>query len=161
MIVRETITLTDNLRKAAVKTSVINDSDRSITFGARYNFMPYYPAENGGFTRIFHKGKAMDFKRDMNRRLYTTGLDALFDKEVRKLFEVTLPSRQMDSNVICFFGNNGKAKLVLEPKSALAGAAVWDAGNQHAATFEPCFKHVTLAPGGASFSFSCLITLEK
>jgi hypothetical protein len=96
----------------------------------------------------------------MCRRLYSTGLDGLFEKEVRKLFEVAAPNRQMDSNVVYFIHGSSKVKLVLEPKSALAGAAVWDAGNLRAATFEPGFKHVTLGPGG-TFTFSCQLTLEK
>ena len=143
-----------------VKTTVINDAIRSITFGARYNFMPAFPALNGGFTRIFYKGKAIDFKRDMCRKLYSTAIDPLFDKEVRKLFEVVSPNQPMDSNVVYFIHGNNKAKLVLEPESALAGAAVWDGGNQRAATFEPGFKHMTLSPG-SSFTFSCQLTLEK
>ena len=160
LTIRETISLTDNLRKAAVKTTVINNAIRSIAFGVRYNFMPAFPALNGGFTRIFNKGKAIDFKRDMCRKLYSTALDPLFDKEVRKLFEVVSPTQPMDSNVVYFIHGNNKAKLVLEPKSALAGAAVWDGGNQRAATFEPAFKHITLGPGG-TFTFSCQLTLEK
>ena len=161
LVVRETITLTDKLRKTAVNTTIINESDRSITFGPRYNFMPTFPAMDGGVTRVFFKGKACDFKRDMNRSLYSTGLDKLFEKESRKIFEVTSPSRPMDSNTVWFIQGNNKVKLVIEPKSALAGAAVWDGGNQRAATFEPSFKHITLAPGGAAFTFSSVLTLEK
>ena len=161
LLLREELLLTDNLKKITVKTGIINDADRTISFGVRYNLMPAYPAMDGGFTRIFHKGKAVDFKRDMNRRLYSTGIDSLFESSVRKLFSVTLPNREMDSAAVHFVMPGGKALLNLSPADALAGAGVWDDGRLRAATFEPCFKFITLGPGGKSFDFSAVMSLEK
>ena len=43
----------------------------------------------------------------------------------------------------------------------LAGAAVWDSGRQAAATFEPCFKFLTLGPGGKSFTVTSVLSIEK
>ena len=97
----------------------------------------------------------------MNRRLYSTGIDPIFEKSVRKLFSVKLPNREMDSTAIHFAMPGSKALLNLAPAAALAGAAVWDDGRQRAATFEPCFKFIELGPGGKKFDFSAVMSLEK
>ena len=60
-----------------------------------------------------------------------------------------------------FIAPGAKATLSVKPESALAGVAVWDAGNQTAGTFEPCFKYMELGPGGKSFNFSAVMKVEK
>ena len=160
LIVRQTLRFTDNLKKITVNTSVINDAERTVSFGIRYNFMPAFPAFDKGFTRISSKGKPLDFKRDMSCHLYIARGDASFEKTLRKLFEVNTPTHSIDGGKFIFNAPGVSAKLSVEPESALAGVAVWDSGRQVAGTFEPCFKFTELGPGGKSFNFSASMSVE-
>ena len=161
LIIRQTLRFTDNLRKITVDSSVINDAERTVSFGIRYNIMPASPALDKGFTRISSKGKSLEFKRDMCRRLFTTGIDKFYEKTVRQLFNISMPDQVIDAKEFVFGAPGVKAKLAVKPEASLAGVAVWDAGNQVAGTFEPCFKYIELGPGGKSFNFSAVMTVEK
>ena len=161
LLIRQTMKITDGLRKAEVITHLINSSDRSISFGARYNLIPALPGMDGGCTVISAKGKEVIFKRDFARSLFTTGIDKHFETAVRNLFTVKSPNRMIDARPVVFKGQGLKAAMTLAPAASLAGAAVWDSGRQAAATFEPCFKFMTLEPGGKSFTVNSTITVEK
>lgn len=160
-IIRQTLRFTDGLTKISVDSSFINDAERTLSFGIRYNIMPAFPGLDKGFTRISSKGKSVEFKRDMCRRLFTTGIDKFYEKTVRKLFGITMPDQAIDAKGFSFIAPGAKATLSVKPESALAGVAVWDAGNQTAGTFEPCFKYMELGPGGKSFNFSAVMKVEK
>ena len=142
-------------------THLINSSDRSISFGVRYNLIPALPGMDGGCTVISSKGKELIFKRDFARSLFTTGIDKHFETAVRSLFTVKSPNRMIDARPVVFKGKGLKAVMTLAPAASLAGAAVWDSGRQAAATFEPCFKFMTLGPGGKNFTINSTITVEK
>ena len=142
-------------------TTLFNDSDRDLTFGVRYNLIPAPPGAQGGFTRIAAGGKPLDFRRDFSRKLFSTGIDSQFEPVVRKLFSVKSETGKMDAAPVFFCKPGFKVKLDLEPKAALAGAAVWDSGRQAAGSFEPCFKLTKLGPGGDSFVLSSTLSVEK
>ena len=161
LTIRQRVQLTDKLTRISVKTSIINNTVRSISFGVRYNMMPAFPAVKGGFTRIVSNGKAIDFKRDMNRALYTTGIDKVCESAVRKLFGIKTPNREITPGEFYFLAPGAQAQLFITPRDALAGVAVWDEGRQLAGTFEPCFKYMTLSPGGTSFNFSAVMKVSK
>ena len=72
-----------------------------------------------------------------------------------------MPTQTVDAKEFTFAAPGCKAVLTVKPESALAGVAVWDAGNQTAGTFEPCFKYIELGPGGKSFNFSALMSVGK
>ena len=161
LVIRQSFKVTDQLRKLEVVTTLVNSSDRNISFGARYNLIPAIPGLPGGYTTISVKGKQVEFKRDFARSLFTTGIDKNFEKTVRTLFSVKSADRPIDAAPVSFTAPGIKAKMTIEPKSALAGAAVWDSGRQAAATFEPCFKFIDLGPGGKSFTVSSVLSIEK
>ena len=161
LVIRQSFKITDKLSKITVTTCLVNSSDRDISFGVRYNLIPAAPGTNGGFTRIMAKGKAVEFKRDHARALYTTGIDKEFETNVRKLFSVKSPNRPIDAAPVFFASPGLKVKMTLAPAASFAGAAVWDSGRQAAGTFEPCFKFLTLGPGGKSFTISSTMTIEK
>ena len=161
LVIRQSFKITNALKTIAVTTSFINDSDRNIAFGARYNLIPGLPGLSGGFTRIFAAGKQVDFKRDFSRALFSTGADKQLEGVIRPLFEVKTPTRKIDAAPVSFRAPGLAAKLVITPADAFAGAAVWDTGRQAAGTFEPCFKFVDLGPGGKQFTVSSVMSIEK
>ena len=161
LVIRQNIELTEGLRKIAVTTTLVNDSDRDLTFGVRYNLIPAPPGGQGGFTRLTVDGKTLDFKRDFSRKLFSTGIDKQYETTVRKLFSVKSATGRMDAAPVFFCKPGGKVRLDLEPKAALAGAAVWDSGKLAAGSFEPCFKLTKLGPGGDSFVLLSTLSVEK
>jgi len=161
LVIRQNIELTEGLRKIAVTTTLVNDSDRDLTFGVRYNLIPAPPGTPGGFTRLTVDGKTLDFKRDFARKLFSTGIDKQYETTVRKLFSVKSATGRMDAAPVFFCKPGFKVRLDLEPKAALAGAAVWDSGKLAAGSFEPCFKLTRLGPGGDSFVLSSSLSVEK
>ena len=161
LIIRQSFKVTDGLRKLEVITTLINSSDRNISFGVRYNLIPAIPGLPGGFTRILAKGKPVAFKRSFARSLFTTGIDKQFETEVRQLFSVKTPNAPIDAAPVSFHAPGIKAQMTLAPANLLAGAAVWDSGRQAAGTFEPCFKFVDLGPGGKSLTISSAMQVAK
>ena len=161
LVIRQSFKVTEGLRKLEVVTTLINSSDRDISFGMRYNLIPAIPGSPGGFTRISAQGKSVDFKRSFARSLFTTGIDKLFEKEVRQLFSVKTPNAPIDAAPVSFHAPGIKARMTLAPADHLAGAAVWDSGRQAAGTFEPCFKFVDLGPGGKSITLSSTMQVIK
>ena len=160
LTIRQTFKITDGLKKITVNTVLLNESDRNITFGVRYNLIPAPPGAQGGFTQITVGGKLTDFKRDFSRKLFSTGIDKQFETVVRKLFSVKSETSKIDAGPVFFRKPGLKVELLLEPRAAFAGAAVWDAGRQAAGTFEPCFKFQDLGPGGKSFAMSSVLSVE-
>ena len=160
LVIKQRFRITDSLRKVEIRTVFVNSSDRTISFGARYNLIPALPGMAGGFTRIMHKGKSVDIKREFSRSLFTTGIDKQYETSVRTLFGVKSPNRGMDAAPVWFMAPGIKAKMTVSPAASLAGAAVWDSGRQLAATFEPCFKFLTLGPGGKSFTVKSDISVK-
>ena len=154
------IRFTDQLKKIAVFTTIVNKSDKAITFGFRYNVQPALPGLPGGFTRIMVKGKKTDVKRDNRRYVYATGKNKEFETEVRKLFEVVQPTRSIDKTPGWFISPKHTIKLTFEPLKDVLGVASWDGGSQQAPTFEPCFKKVTLLRMD-QVTYSALLVLEK
>lgn len=162
LLIRQTVRLTDNLKTIAVSTMIVNDSDHEIDFGVRYNLMPVPPAAEGGFTRLSIGGSYTDFKRNLSRHLFTTGIDDRFEPAMRKLFSVKPEEVRRIDPLPVFFSQPGlTVKLNLEPAGSFAGAGVWDDGRQAAGTFEPCFRHMTLTALGGSFTFSSVLSIEK
>ena len=160
LTIRQTFKITDNLKKIAVNTVLVNESDRNLTFGVRYNLIPAPPGTKGGFTQVTVNGKLTDFKRDFSRKIFSTGTDKQYETAVRKLFSVKSETSKIDAGPVYFRKPGLTVKLLLEPKAAFAGAAVWDSGRQAAGTFEPCFKFLDLGPGGKSFAFSSVMSIE-
>jgi hypothetical protein len=161
LVIRQSFKITDNLKKIAVTTTLVNDSDRNIAFGARYNLIPGIPGLQGGFTRISAGGKQIDFKRDFSRALFATGTDKQLEGVIRPLFSVKSPTRKIDAAPVFFKAPGITAKMVISPADAFAGAAVWDTGRQAAGTFEPCFKFIDLGPGGKQLTVSSVMSVEK
>ena len=161
LIIRQSFKITNALKTITVTTTFINDSDRNIAFGARYNLIPGIPGLQGGFTRISAGGKQVDFKRDFARALFSTGGDKQLEKVIRPLFSVQSPTLKIDAAPVFFSAPGITAKMELAPGNAFAGAAVWDSGRQAAGTFEPCFKFLDMGPGGKQFTVSSVMSIDK
>ena len=154
------IRFTDKLQKISSETTLVNKSDKALSFGFRYNVQIALPGQAEGSTKIFVNGKGKEFKRDFLRRIYVAGKDEEFENTVRKIFEVTLPASTMDRSSVCFADFRHRIKLTFAPLKLLAGAASWDGGGQVAPTFEPCFKKVKLSPK-ETVKYTCELLLEK
>ena len=161
LVIKQSFRITDNLKKIHVTTTFVNSSDRNICFGPRYNLIPAFPGVEGGFTRIVSGGKQVDFKRDFARALFTTGIDKVFEKNVRAIFSVKTPDRKIDAAPIHFIAPGCKVRMDLTPAASFAGAGIWDSGRQAAGTFEPSFKFLDLGPGGKSFTTTSTMSVVK
>jgi len=155
----QTIRFTDGLNRIAVATTLVNGSDKTVSFGFRSNCVPAAPGLEGGFTQIAVDGKPLRLERDNSRHIYTTGADGQFGSVARKLFEVVKPTGRIDAAPVWFISPGVRLRMTFAPAKELAGVACWDSGNMQAPTFEPCFKTVSLGKG-KEVTYSTVFSLK-
>lgn len=81
---------------------------------------------------------------------YKKDIDGASEAVIRRIFLVKNPSIPVQGNVLKFKSAKGKSmQITLLPASCFGGVAVWDTPDLFAATCEPFYKPLTIAPGGS------------
>lgn len=91
---------------------------------------------------------------------YKKDIDAASEAKIRRIFIVKSPSVSISGNVLNFKSPNGMGMdVTMLPAAEFGGVAVWDTPSLFAATCEPFYKPVTIAPGG-KHSFKAVIRIK-
>ena len=125
--------------------------------GFRWYFMPAaWDNNNGGFMEIAGK----KISRPHGYSFYRKDIDAASEEKIRSIFLVKNPTVAIAGSVLNFKSPKGMAMdIVLEPAAEAGGVAVWDTASLFAATCEPFYKPVTIAPGG-NHTFKAVIRIK-
>lgn len=145
------LTFSKDLSSLTVETIVTNPTEISMNdVGFRWYFMPSaWNNKNGGYMEI--GGKKIN--RPHGYSFYKKDIDGASEAVIRRIFLVKNPSIFVQGNVLNFKSSKGKSmQITLLPAACFGGVAVWDTPDLFAATCEPFYKPLTIAPGG-SMSF--------
>ena len=156
--IRRIITFSKDLKQITVETVLNNPSEMSMDeVGYRWYFMPTaWDNNNGGYMDIAGK----KISRPHGYSFYKKDIDAAAEAKIRRIFIVKNPSIAISGNVLDFKTAAGKGMVItLLPASEFGGVAVWDTPSLFAATCEPFYKALTIAPG-SSRTFKALIRVK-
>ncbi len=156
--IKRVITFSRDLKNITVETLLHNPSEMSMdNVGFRWYFMPCaWDNKNGGFMEI----KDKKISRPHGYSFYKKDIDAASEAKIRRIFIVKSPSVSISGNVLNFKSPNGMGMdVTMFPAAEFGGVAVWDTPSLFAATCEPFYKPVTIAPGG-KHSFKAVIRIK-
>jgi hypothetical protein len=156
--IRRIITFSKDLKQITVETELNNPSEMSMDeVGYRWYFMPTaWDNNNGGYMDIAGK----KISRPHGYSFYKKDIDAAAEEKIRRIFIVKNPSIAISGNVLDFKTAAGKGMVItLLPASEFGGVAVWDTPSLFAATCEPFYKALTIAPGSKR-TFKALIRVK-
>ena len=156
--IKRILTFSKDLKKITVETILANPTEMSMDeVGYRWFFMPCaWDNNNGGFMEIAGK----KISRPHGYSFYKKDIDAASEEKIRRIFIVKTPSVPISGNVLDFKTPAGKGMVItLLPAADFGGVAVWDTPSLFAATCEPFYKPLTVAPGGKR-SFKAVIQVK-
>ena len=125
--------------------------------GFRWYFMPTaWDNKNGGFMEIGGK----KILRPHGYSFFKKDIDPASEAKIRRIFIVKNPSIPIKGNELTFKASKGKTMTIDCPAARdFGGVAVWDTADLFAATCEPFYKPLSIAPGG-KVSFKAEIRIK-
>ena len=156
--IKRIVTFSKDLKEITLETILENPSEMSMdNVGFRWYFMPAaWNNSNGGFMEIAGK----KISRPHGYSFYKKDIDAASEEKIRSIFLVKNPTVAIAGSVLNFKSSKGVAMdITLEPAAEVGGVAVWDTASLFAATCEPFYKPVTIAPGG-NHTFKAVIRIK-
>jgi hypothetical protein len=146
MGIRRIITFSKDLKKITIETILANPAEMSMdNVGYRWSFQPCaWDNSNGGYMEIGGK----KITRPHGYSFYRKDIDTASEEKIRRIFIVKSPSVPVSGSRLGFKAPNGMEMVIdLKPAAAFGGVAVWDTPSLFAATCEPFYKPLTIAPG--------------
>lgn len=156
--IRRIITLSRDFKQLTFETILANPTEMSMDeVGFRWYFQPSaWDNNNGGFMEIGGK----KITRPHGYSFYRNDIDTASEEKIRNIFLVKNPSVPVKGSVIDFKTPAGKGMVItLQPADQVGGVAVWDTPSLFAATCEPFYKPLTIAPGG-NRSFKAVVRIR-
>lgn len=147
-----------DLTAVTIETILKNTTEISMEdVGFRWYFMPAaWDNKNGGFMEIGGK----KILRPHGYSFFKKDIDPASEAKIRRIFIVKNPSIPIKGNVLTFKASKGKTMTIdCQAAGDFGGVAVWDTADLFAATCEPFYKPLSIAPGG-KVSFKAEIRIK-